>query len=99
MTATLKFDSTDLSSRTLARGVRSRIELLLKQGEYVELDLSGVYSISDSYADELFAILASEFGVDVFTSKIKLRSASDPIFRRIAKNIHTRLSSLSRVAA
>ncbi len=99
MTATLKFDSSDLSSRTLARGVRERVEHLLRQGECVELDLSEVCSISDSYADELFAILANDFGVDVFSSKVRIRSSNDRIFRRIAKNIHTRLSTQNGIAA
>lgn len=88
-----------MSSRTLARGVRSCVENLLQQGENVELDLSEVCSISDSYADELFAVLASEFGVNIFNSKVKLKSTNDRIFRRIAKNIRTRLDTTNGIAA
>jgi hypothetical protein len=87
------FDSSDLASRTAARGVRVQVEGLLNDGSCVELDLSLVQSVSDSYADELFGVLALGYGLDVFKKYIKLTSATDYIVKQIARNIHYRLHS------
>ena len=64
---------------------------VLQSGEKVAFDLSNVVSISESYADELFGVLALEHGITEFVESISIRSASPVVLRRIAESIKERL--------
>lgn len=58
---------TDVSSRSCAAEVRRQVLAAVDQDQSkVEIDCSGVRTISDSFADELFGVLASEKGRDWF---------------------------------
>ncbi|KAB7676545.1 STAS-like domain-containing protein [Plesiomonas shigelloides] len=85
-----KFPAGDLASRTQAIPQRHQIEALLKTGETVDLDLSDVLSLSESYSDEIFGVLVVKFGVVQVLSQIKVRNASPSILRSIAKVIQRR---------
>lgn len=91
MKTTLKFEFSDLASRSSARAVRLQVEELVKDDTKVELDLSNVESISDSYGDELFGILAIELGLEKFTSAVRLINAKEDVLVGIANNIQARL--------
>lgn len=93
MNQIIKFNTTDLASRNIARGFRTNIENELRQGQMVEIDLENVLSISDSFGDELFGILALELGLEDFGRKVKLRNARTSIIRSIAETIKVRLNS------
>jgi hypothetical protein len=59
----------------------------LSRGSSVDLDLSGVYSISESYSDEIFGVLVVKFGATVL-KQVKVRNASPSILKSIAKAIN-----------
>lgn len=87
------FQHTDLASRSSARIVRADIESHLIAAEHISINLSNVESISDSYADELFGIIALELGLDDFQKRITLRYGETHLYESIARNILNRLSS------
>lgn len=82
---------TDLASRRSAAALRAEIELLLHAHQRVAIDLSGVQTTSESYADELFGILARDFGLEGFSHQISIRGASADVLRRVAGAIKERL--------
>ncbi len=64
---------TDISSRTSAARLREEIVREVVNGvECVTLDFAGVRTVSESFADEFFAILASEFGDEWFRTHIRV---------------------------
>lgn len=83
----------DLASRAQAAKLRASIENLLSLGATICLNFAEVESISDSYADELFGILALSVGVDGIIERIKFEGASDDVFITIAENITNRVDS------
>ncbi|QIP91217.1 STAS-like domain-containing protein [Serratia fonticola] len=89
-----KLPDGDLASRNQAIPQRHKIETLLKQGSAVSLDLSGVFSISESYADEIFGVLVVKFGSDKILSQLKVKNVSPSILRSIAKVIQRRSNEL-----
>lgn len=47
-----------LAGRNVAASLRDRVEAALARGEAVVIDFEGVYAMSPSFADELFAKLS-----------------------------------------
>lgn len=80
----------DLASRNQAIPQRHKIECLIKEGNSINLDLSGVYSISEPYSDEIFGVLVIKFGADTVLARLKILNASPSILKSIAKVIQRR---------
>ena len=87
----LKPTGTGLASRQAAAVARALIEEKLSAGVSVELDLSSVRSISSSYADELFGVLAERYSLEDIALSIKLSEPSPHVLRQIATAIQYRL--------
>lgn len=83
------------ASRNQAIPQRHKIEVLINEGNFVDLDLSGVYSISESYSDEIFGVLVVKFGVTKVLSRVKVRNASPSILKSIAKVIQRRSNEVA----
>lgn len=92
---TYKLPEGDLASRNQAILQRHKIEVFLNKENFVELDLSGICSISDSYSDEIFGVLVVKFGVSRVLRQIKIRNASPSILRNIAKVIQRRSNEVT----
>lgn len=90
-----KLPEGDLASRNQAIPQRHKIELLIQEGNSVDLDLSGVFSISESYSDEIFGVLVVKFGVAKVLDQVKIRNASPSILRSIAKVIQRRSNEVA----
>jgi len=75
-----------LASRKLAIPHRDHIEQALNNSKVmqIEIDLSGVDSISESYADEIFGVLVEEFGCDEILNKIQIKNAKEYVLENIA---------------
>ena len=75
-----------LASRQLAIPHRQHIEEALNNSKVMQIliDLSGVESISESYADEIFGVLVEEYGCEDVLSKIQINNASDYVLENIA---------------
>lgn len=84
---------TDLASRRSAAILRAEIEVSLQLNSRVVVDLSNVQTISESYADELFGILARDFGLEGFSRQVSIRGASADVLRRVAGAVKERLDS------
>ncbi|MDP2142930.1 MAG: STAS-like domain-containing protein [Gallionella sp.] len=84
---------TDLASRQAAAALRAQIEQHVLSGNKVSIDLSAVLSISESYADELFGVLALRYGFEWLTNNVAIRHPSPFVFRAIASAIRQRLLS------
>ena len=80
----------DLASRNQAIPQRHKIESIINDNNLVELDLSGVFSISESYSDEIFGVLVIKFGKQRVLNQLKIRNASPAILKSIAKVIQRR---------
>ncbi|EKN4866617.1 STAS-like domain-containing protein [Yersinia enterocolitica] len=91
-----KLPSGDLASRRLAIVERHIIEAYLIESKVVYLDLSGVESISESYADEIFGVLVVKYGVNAVLHSIKLENASPAILKSVAKVIQRRKHEVAR---
>jgi hypothetical protein len=81
----------DLASRASAIKVRHIVENTINNGKSVSVDLAGVLSISESYADELFAVLVEKYGLEWFSSHIKLSNHSPNLLLSVATAIKRRL--------
>ena len=84
---------TDLASRRSAAILRADIDRFLQSYKRVVIDLSNVQTISESYADELFGILARDFGLESFSRLISIRGASADVLRRVAGAVKERLDT------
>lgn len=83
--------SSDLASRRLAVIERKKIEHYIASGSVlVELDLSEVTSISESYSDELFGVLVIRYGAKSVLQAIKLQNAKKHVLLSIAQVIKRR---------
>ncbi|WP_127958765.1 STAS-like domain-containing protein [Serratia microhaemolytica] len=84
----------DLASR--AQGViqRHKIEAVIRNGDMAHIDLSDVYSVSESYSDEIFGVLVIKFGVDTVLQHVRILNASPSILRSIAKVMQRRNASI-----
>lgn len=78
---------TDLASRRSAALLRANLEAVLASGCAPTVDLSHVKTISESYADELFGILALEHGL----ASISINGAESAVLREIAVAIRRRI--------
>lgn len=91
-----------LASRTRARQLRVDVVRDVSAGRApIEVDLTDVLSVSDSFADEFFAVLAAERGDEWFRQNIKLVGVSDVVRGSIVRAISARLerSSTSKRAS
>ena len=89
----------DLASRASAKSLRFKAEQAVSNGKIAVIDLTHVASISESYADELFAVLVEDHGLEWFSSNIQvLHHATDSIgvLRSIATAIRRRLENQAR---
>lgn len=78
---------TDLASRRSAALLRASLEDVLASGCAPTVDLSHVKTISESYADELFGILALEHGL----ASVSINGAESAVLREIAVAIRRRV--------
>jgi hypothetical protein len=97
LTYSIKIADTDLASRQAAAELRAQIVQCILSGKYskVSIDLSNVLSISESYADELFGVLAFRYGLEWLTNYLVLHQPSHFVFRAVASAIRQRLLSRS----
>ena len=72
-----EYDS-DLSTRLLGEKIKKDLEeTLVNEDNKLFLDFEGILSISHSCADEAFAILAKEQGMDNFKKRIAFINIDD----------------------
>lgn len=90
---TFHFEESDLAARTSARYRRIEIEQTITENKTVVVDLANVLSVSESYADELFAVLVKKHGLEWFSNHIKLQNATKPVLLSIATAIRRRLEN------
>ncbi|WP_191938352.1 STAS-like domain-containing protein [Pantoea agglomerans] len=88
----------DLASRHLAIDARHNIEKYIKKNNIVFLDLSNVESISESYSDELFGILAAKNGVTSLLSHLKIKNANASVLLSIATVMKRRADQRSALS-
>lgn len=89
----------DLASRKSAAAYRMKVLKAITGGHMVTLDLSAVESISSSFADELFGILALQIGPRALISNVKINGAKEHVYLSISRAIHSRLNSQDKSAA
>lgn len=91
----IKITDTDLASRQAAADLRAQIvqHVLSANDSKVSIDLSNVLSISESYADELFGVLALRYGLEWLTNSVVIHQSSPFVFRAISSAIRQRLRS------
>ncbi len=92
-TETITFHGPDLCSRKAAAKVRQVMLSHVEQGKDVVLDMSGVLSMSESYADELLGVPAGLHGLDWVSQNIKVQVSQEYVLRTIAVAIKRRLIS------
>lgn len=90
-----KLPDGDLASRSQAIPQRHKIEAFIREGSSIDLDLSGVYSISESYSDEIFGVLVVKFGIKKVLSQVRILNASSSILKSIAKVIQRRSNEIA----
>lgn len=88
----LTIAETDLASRFAAARFRSLVEKAILDGSKVTIDLGAVLSISESYADELFGVLAVRVGLEEFVERVRVRDASTSVIHAIANAVRRRLN-------
>ena len=88
---TITLPGTDLASRNSAATVRYNVVGAVSSGNVVIVDLSTVLSVSYSYADELFGVLAAIQGWEWFIKNVRLVGATESVLRVIAEVINRRL--------
>ncbi len=89
-TQKITFGSTDLASRSLAALKRIEVEAFLQRGCHIIADFRAVQSISGSYADEFFGVLAQKLGAEKFIEQIRLVNIQEHCLRVVAECIHIR---------
>jgi hypothetical protein len=57
----------------------------------IAIDLAGVLSVSDSFADEFFAVLIAERGEEWFRRHVAIENSSDEVRAAIVRAIRARL--------
>ena len=87
----IKLPGTDLASRQTASNVRYNVASVVSSGNDVVIDLSDVESVSYSYADELFGVIAATQGFDWLVEKVKIVHAKEHVLRVIAEVVNRRL--------
>lgn len=89
--ATIKLPGTDLASRQTAATVRYNVASVVSSGNKVVVDLSDIESLSYSYADELFGVIAATQGFEWLVENVKIANAKEHVLRVIAEVISRRL--------
>ena len=89
----LKLSSSDLASRQAAAELRAVLEQHVRTGKRVSVDFSNVLSVSESYADELFGVLALRYGLAWLSENVIIQHVDPLVFRAIAGAIRQRLTS------
>jgi hypothetical protein len=81
-----------LASRSRARRLRDEVvaEIYATKGAFT-VDLTDVLSISDSFADEFFAVLAQDYGDVWFRDHLRVEGACDVVRGAIVRAIAARL--------
>ncbi len=79
-----------LSSRVTARQLRKTIE----ESNGGELNFKDVYSLSDSFADEFFAVLVEAHGPDWFAENVKVTGLANDVRQVVLRAIALRCESL-----
>lgn len=96
---TIKLEGPDLASRKTAAVERHKLLGHAATGNKVTVDLSNVVSVSYSYADELFGVLAAVKGWDWLTKNVHLKDANEHVLRVIAEAIDRRLKETGQQIA
>lgn len=76
-----------LSGRFTAARLRKDVT---SSGVPVTVDLAGVESLSDSFADEFFAVLVEEFGHEWFASNVVVRGMTPDVRHTVLRAVHLR---------
>lgn len=88
----------DVSSRWRAAELRTEIERAIAGGDSpFTIDFTGVRTVSDSFADEVFAILVVEHGEEWFSRNIRVVNLSEGLRTSILGAVLDRLESQSRL--
>jgi hypothetical protein len=95
----LKLNGPDLASRKTAAIERHKLLGHIANGSKAVVDLSGVVSLSYSYADELFGVLAATKGFDWFTKNVILLGANEHVLRVVAEVVNRRLKETGQPVA
>lgn len=83
--------SGSLVSRISALAERYKVEHLVKDGNVVlNYDLAGVDSMSESYSDELFGVLALRYGAERVVGCVRLLNANRYVLANVARVIQKR---------
>ncbi len=85
-------ENSDLASRQAAAQLRLKVERLAKSSQKIQIDFRNVFSISESYADELFGVLAVRNNLDWLAQHVSILHANEATFRSIANAIRQRLT-------
>ena len=89
-TKTIRFEYSDLSSRSFASNLRNEVVEAINKKSHVVFDLRNVESISPSFCDELFAILNIEIGEELFSKRIFFKVKNRSIIESISEAISER---------
>lgn len=81
----------DLSSRWRASGLRRQVLTVVAGGEVCAVDFDGVRAVSDSFADELFGVLAEERGDEWFREHVRLVNLTPELRQSILEALAVRL--------
>lgn len=90
---------TDVSSRRNAASIRQEACALAKENGWCDIDCNGVRSMSDGFADELFAVLVEEKGEEWFLNHIRVENATDDTRLTILVAIRDRQARAAITAA
>lgn len=89
----------DLSSRRTAAVAREDVLSHIAAEGKVVVDLTSVLSISESYADELFGVIASVYGLSWLHQHVTVRVSQEHVLRSIAVALKHRLALTPPVPA
>lgn len=95
----IKLIGPDLASRTTAAIERHKLLGYAAAGNKIVVNLSDVVSLSYSYADELFGVLAAVRGWDWLSKAVRLEGANEHVLRVIAEAINRRLKEAGQPIA
>ncbi|MFM9913268.1 MAG: STAS-like domain-containing protein [Methylophilaceae bacterium] len=90
-TIQLSINYSDLASRQAAAELRANVEQSVLAGNQVAISFKGVFSVSESYADELFGVLVIRYGLDWLSDHVAIQNAEPVVFRAIVSAIRQRL--------
>lgn len=88
-----RIHNSDLASRQAAAELRAKVESQVKAGKNVAIDFSNVFSVSESFADELFGVLVLRQGLSWLSENVSILHADPLVFRAILSSIRQRLIS------